>query len=233
MALSNETGNGSGGVVKPPRPPSTPSNGGRPHPPPSASRPSRRRRNPPPSNTSYNNNKSQNRSRAANRRRSNRPQSPNPPQPPTSKVIVPTAPPKPVAPDLQKFLAGDSTYQKQLAGFNKSLADFGTDQGLAKRDYTTNYNNTYRDIGLAKGDASKSLQDDFASRGLLKSGLYNQSLGELNQQYQNQYGDLSKQQLAFLAQLGQEGKKYQNEQSLQKQNARDEAARRRAEKYNL
>lgn len=185
-------------------------------------------------NTNYNNNRSQNRTRAANRRRSsNQQQTPSTPKPATAKIIKPTAPPKPVAPDLNKFLAGDSTYQRQVAAFNKSLADFNTDQTLAKSDYSTNYANTTRDIGLAKTDASTALKDDYASRGMLKSGLYNDALGQMNQQYQNQYGDLSRQQMAFLAQLGQEGNKYRSEQSVQKQNAQAEAARRRAEKYNL
>lgn len=222
-----------GGVTRPPASPST----GPVHnstPPPSQKARRSKRPRPTSSNTNYSNNRSQNRSRAANRRRSSNQQKvPQTPQPSTAKVIKPTAPPKPVAPDLNKYLAGDSTYQRQLAAFNKSLSDFNTDQTLARSDYQANYGNTFRDIGLAKGDAAKALQDDYASRGMLKSGLYNQDVGELNQQYQNQYGDLSKQQMNFLAQLGQEGNKYRNEQTVQKQNAQAEAARRRAEKYNL
>lgn len=236
MALKEEKGGGVSRAPVTPRtiynPPKAPRNPNAGH----ALPPSQkvRRRRPTGGNTNYSNNNGQNRSRAASRRRSsNQQQTPSTPKPATAKVIVPPAPPKPVAPDLNKFLAGDSTYQRQIAAFNKSLADFNTDQTLAKSDYSSNYNNTSRDIGLAKTDASTSLKDDFASRGMLKSGLYNDALGQLNTQYQNQYGDLSRQQLAFLSQLGQEGNKYRNEQTVQKQNAQAEAARRRAEKYNL
>lgn len=191
-----------------------------------------RRRKVTPSNRHYNSNNNQNYSRAVNRR-SQRSGPPSSPSKPTSKIIVPPSPPKPVAPDLNKFLAGDSTYQRQLAAYNKSLADFGTDQGLAKSDYTTNYNNANRDIGLAKTEASKNLEDDYASRGLLKSGLYNTALGDLNSQYQNQTNDLNAQQTAFLAQLAQELNKYKTDQGVQKGNAYNEAVRRRAEQYNL
>jgi hypothetical protein len=120
-----------------------------------------------------------------------------------------------------------------VAAFAKSLADFRADQNLDQQDYLTNYNNTYRDIGLAKGDASKNLEDDYASRGLLKSGLYNTALGELNQQYQNQYTDLDKQKAGYLANLAQELTKYNNGLGVQKGNAYNEAVRRRAEQYNL
>ena len=187
-------------------------------------------------NTNYSRNQGQSRTRAAARRSTSR-QSSNTSTPRSSqgvaKRIVPPAPPKPVTPDINKFLAGDSTYQRQLAAFGKSLSDFQADQGLANTDYTTNYGNTRRDIGLAKTDASTNLEEDYASRGMLKSGLYNQALGELNQQYQNQYVDLDKQKTSFMDQLAQELKKYQGEQGVQKGNAYADAARRRAEKYNL
>lgn len=184
------------------------------------------------SNTSYSRNRSQNYTRAAARRTTSSRPAPAAPAP-QQKVITPPAPPKPVAPDINKFLAGDSTYQQQLAGFHKSLADFGTDQGLARTDYNTNYANTNRDINLAKTDAANNLEEDYASRGLLKSGLYNTAVGDLTKQYQNQFNDLNSQKTAFLSQLAQELNKYKNEQGVQQGNAYQEAVRRRAEKYKI
>lgn len=151
----------------------------------------------------------------------------------TAKVIAPAAPPKPVIPDTGSYLKSDSTYQKQMAAYAKSLSDFQADQGLARTDYETGYQGTYRDIGLAKKDATQNLQNDYASRGMLQSSLYNQGLGELNNQYQNQYNDLGKQHTSYLDQLAQELIKYKNEQGTQSQNAQAEALRRRQEKYNL
>lgn len=149
----------------------------------------------------------------------------------TAKVIKPPAPPKP--PDVNSFLKGDSTYQRQLAAFGKALSDFRADQGLATTDYNTNYANTRRDIGVARDEALKNLENDYASRGLLQSSLYNTAEGEARQQYLNQFADLDKQRTSFLDQLAQELGKFQNEQSVQSQNARAEALRRRSEKYNL
>lgn len=166
--------------------------------------------------------------------RNTRSSAPRKPAPQTSKTIVPPAPPKPAPPPGNAtWLRGDSVYQRQLAAYSKALADFQADQGLARTDYETNYQNTFRDIGLAKGDAQEALKNDYASRGMLQSSLYNEGLGELNSQYQNQYNDLAKQRTGFLDQLAQEFVKYKNEQGSQQQNAMDEALRRRAEKYNL
>lgn len=153
------------------------------------------------------------------------------PQKPTAKVIEPPAPPKP--PSNADWLRSDSTYQRQLAGYAKALSDFNADQLLQRGDYQTGYANTRRDIGLAKDDAAHDLENDYAARGLLRSSLYNDDLGKLNQEYQNQYTDLDKQRTAFLDQLTQGLTSFRNEQSVQQQNAQAEALRRRAEKYNL
>lgn len=167
------------------------------------------------------------RSSSSSQRRS----TPTPPPKPTEKVIKPPAPPKP--PGNATWLRSDSTYQRQLAAYNKALADFQAEQGLSRTDYETNYQNTRRDIGLAKEDALEALENDYAARGLLRSSLYNTDLGELNQQYQNQYTDLDKQRTAFLDSLTQGLVGFKNEQSIQQQNAMSEALRRKAEKYNL
>lgn len=158
---------------------------------------------------------------------------PTPPPKNDTRVIKPVAPPKPVVPNIADSLRSDSTYQRQMAAYAKALSDFQADQGLARGDYEQGYQGTYRDIGLAKKTASTDLENDYASRGLLKSSLYNTALGELNSQYQNQYNDLGKQRTSFLDQLGQEFSKYNNEQGTQKQNAMQEALRRRQEKYNI
>lgn len=206
--------------------------------------PPKRRNTVPPQRASkvpsYRSNSGNRRSNAVIRRRdtgSNRTSrtpsrsAPRPTPSPTSRTINPPAPPKPVIPSVNSYLAGDSTYQRQLASYAKSLSDFMADQGLAKTDYQTNYANTRRDIGLSKTDALSDLENDFAARGLLQSSMYNQGLGDLNQQYQNQYTDLDKARTSFLDQLTQDLSKYQNEQNVGKQNARAEAIRRRAEKY--
>lgn len=151
-----------------------------------------------------------------------------------TKVIAPPAPPPPPKPPTNAaWLGSDTTYQRQAAAYKKALADYQAEQGLSRTDYETGYQNQRRDIGLSKTDALSDLQNDYASRGLLRSSLYNTDVGQLNQQYQNQYTDLDKQRTGFLDQLMQSLTGFKNEQSTQTQNAMAEALRRKAEKYNL
>lgn len=187
------------------------------------------------SSSNYRSSSSSHRSNAVARRatkpRSTRRATPVTPPPVPPKVIKPVAPPKP--PGIATSLRSDATYQKQMAAYAKALADFQADQTLQRGDYETGYQNTYRDIGLAKEDALENLENDYAARGLLRSSLYNTDVGKLTQEYQNQYNDLSKQRTNFLDQLVQGLTGFKNEQSVQQQNAMDEALRRRAERYNL
>jgi hypothetical protein len=181
------------------------------------------------SNNNYRNQSYQRRATSTNSSTSRR--TPVAPPKPTQKVIVPVAPPKP--PGIATSLRSDTTYQQQMAAYAKALADYQAEQGVSRTDYNTNYQNTRRDVGLAKTDALSNLENDYAARGLLKSSLYNTDVGKLNQQYQNQYNDLDKQRVDFLAGLSQQLGSFRNEQSVQQQNAQQEALRRRAEKYNL
>lgn len=204
--------------------------------PPPPPRKSIARRRTTSSNNTRRNNSLRNRSTGSsgNGRRTTNSQST--PKAPTgnTKVIAPPAPPPPPKPPTNAaYLGSDTTYQRQSAAYKKALADFQAEQGLSRTDYDTGYQNTRRDIGLSKADAAEDLQNDYASRGLLRSSLYNTDLGELNQQYQNQYTDLDKQRTAFFDQLMQQLTGFKNEQATQQQNAMAEALRRKAEKYNL
>lgn len=208
----------------------TPSASATPPPPPPRSRIARRKSRSSDNGGGYRNNSLQRRSSGG--RRSTSDSTPRTTSS-DSKVVTPVAPPKPAPPTNANYLRSDSTYQRQLAAYAKSLADFQAEQGLSRTDYDTGYANTKRDIGLAKNDALHGLENDYASRGMLRSSLYNTDVGKLNQEYGNQYTDLDKQRTAFLDQLTQQLGGYKNEQSTQQQNAMQEALRRRAEQYNL
>lgn len=207
-------------------PPSTP-------PPPSRTKVARRRTSSSSNNTHRN---TAVRNRATGHSRSNSRTSDSTPRRPTgnTKVIQPPAPPPPPKPPTNAaWLGSDTTYQRQSAAYKKALADYQAEQGLSRTDYETGYQNQRRDIGLSKADALQDLQNDYASRGLLRSSLYNTDMGQLNQQFQNQYTDLDKQRTGFLDQLMQQLTGFKNEQSTQQQNAMAEALRRKAERYNL
>lgn len=127
-----------------------------------------------------------------------------------------------------KYLAGDTTYQQQLADFLRSKADYTANynrqSGIVNRDYAESQRALNRQGAQDRIDQ----QEDFAGRGILHSGVFATALGKYNTDFNarmkalttgkvDQLGDLSAQQKSFLAQL-----------QTSQNNARQDAIRRRA-----
>jgi hypothetical protein len=94
-----------------------------------------------------------------------------------------SVPSRPKPPSASAFLKRDIGYQQALRQFGLNwhsfLADRARQEGAAKQQYTTQNGNlaTQRTRDLA------DIMNDFASRGLLKSGLYAQRQGEYERDY--------------------------------------------------
>lgn len=127
-----------------------------------------------------------------------------------------------------KWLAGDTTYQQQLANFLKSQKDYESQYkrqtGIQKRDYAE----TQRSMNRQASQDRVDQQNDFAGRGILRSGVFAKALGDYNTDFntkmknlttgqQDKLGDMSAQRTNFLRQL-----------QLEKDAARQDALRRRA-----
>lgn len=149
-----------------------------------------------------------------------------PPPPPP-----PPAPPAP--PSLDAFSAKDSTYQNQLAALKKALADYSAQQGQAKTQYLTGYAGDLDSLKTNRTQGLQNLEDDYASRGLLQSGLYANSLSNLNTDFDKRQAALDQARAAFLAQQSNDFTNFQSEQQLTQQQALQAAAARRAAQYGL
>jgi hypothetical protein len=148
---------------------------------------------------------------------------------PAKKKAAPKKPPSATS----KYLAGDTTYQQQLADFNRSKAEYNSNytrqSGIVNRDYSE----SQRALNRQGAQDRLDQQNDFAGRGILHSGVFATALGNYNTDFNarvkslvtgktDQLGDLSAQQKSFLSQLATE----QN-------NARQDAIRRRAAKLGI
>lgn len=133
----------------------------------------------------------------------------------------------------QKYLAGDTTYQQQLADFNRSKAEYnanyGRQSGIVNRDYAE----SQRALNRQGAQDRLDQQNDFAGRGILRSGVFAKALGDYNTDFNarmkslttgktDQLGDLAAQQKSFLSQLATE-----------MNNAKQDAIRRRAAKLGI
>lgn len=127
-----------------------------------------------------------------------------------------------------KWLAGDTTYQQQTSNFKKSKSDYESQykrqRGITERDYSEMVRSMNR-----QGDSDRDDQaNDFAGRGILRSGVFAKALGDYNTEFNekmknlltgksDKLGDLDMQRTNFLRQL-----------TLEQNAARQDALRRRA-----
>ncbi len=79
----------------------------------------------------------------------------------------------------------------------------------------------------------EDLKNEFASRGLINSGLYGEEQGRFQQQFTEQMNALAQQQSALLADLLSQENNYKRENAQALEVARQQAIARRASKYNI
>lgn len=77
---------------------------------------------------------------------------------------------------------------------------------------------------------TRDIQDDYAARGMIHSGLYAQKRGDYETEFGKQMTEQSRQKSKQYSQLGEENRSFGREQELQREQARLEAIRRRAAK---
>lgn len=142
-------------------------------------------------------------------------------------------PPPPKVPSLEEFLAGDTTWMDQQSQFEKALKDYETEMARQKGVYETDYNASLDNLGVSKEAALGDLEGDFAGRGLLNSGLYADSMAQMEADYLARQTGLETGRSNFLSELTSAFTDFQSEQELATQRARQEAANRRAAKYGV
>lgn len=139
---------------------------------------------------------------------------------------------KPKSP-LDKWLAGDTTFQQQLAEFNRAKAEYEANYkrqtGITNRDFAE----SQRALNLQGNRDRADQKNDFAGRGILHSGVFAKALGDYNTDFNqrsralttgrtDRLGDLSSQRGNFLRQL-----------QMEQNSARQDALRRRAQKLGI
>jgi hypothetical protein len=135
--------------------------------------------------------------------------------------------------DVNAYLGGDSGYQDQLRQLAKALSDFQADTGRRQGTLDTEFGVSKRALGDQRTLDLDNIEEDYASRGLLKSGVYAGAVGDYEKEYGERVSDLDRRQQQALQLLMQERSSYENQNSLEQQAAREAAIRRRAETYGV
>lgn len=146
------------------------------------------------------------------------------------------SPPKktaPKPPSLADYLGTDSVYQQSVRGGKRSLADFLSELGRRRGEAGTQFTQTKSGMERDRVQQLEDLRNEFASRGLIQSGLYGEEQGKFQQTFMQQMQALEQQQAALLADIMSQETNYKRENELAMEQARQEAIARRASKYKI
>jgi hypothetical protein len=145
------------------------------------------------------------------------------------------APPKKPTPppSIGSYLGTDATYQQAVRGGKRSLADFMSELGRRRGESQTQFNQTSANMERDRVHQLDDIRQEFASRGLIQSGLFGKEQGDFQQRFTEQQTALKQQQAALLADLLSQGKNFQRENDLTMEQAKQEALLRRTQKFKL
>lgn len=155
------------------------------------------------------------------------------------------------APSEEDYLAGDGSFQAQLAALKGALERYTADASLQRTNYQTDYGSSLRDLGYTEGldgapgqwnwndqntASGKSYQqqlNDFASRNMLQSQGYADAASDLERQLNQQYGQMATNKTNFMTDLDRQLANYSGENTAAVNAARAEAIARRAAQYGM
>ncbi len=144
-----------------------------------------------------------------------------------------SAPSRPLPPNESKYLKGDVGYQQALREFALNYQNFLADKTRQTGSAKQQFDLSRTGLGEQRGRDLRDIESDFASRGLLHSGLYAGRLGEYEQDYTSNLASVQQQYDDFLRQLAAAQSQLQSQQQLETERARQEALSRRATRYGL
>lgn len=136
-------------------------------------------------------------------------------------------------PSLASFLAADPDYQQGILGLNKSWQDYASKYTANRGNVIDENTITTERLAREKKESKQDLLNDFAARGMLMSGLFGKAQNELETNYGEQGADLGRQFQNVLANMLMDWQSQRDQNILAKQQLRDIAIAKRADRYNL
>jgi flagellar biosynthesis chaperone FliJ len=153
--------------------------------------------------------------------------------PPNMKQIIADKNKKDKADALNKWLAGDTDYQQQLAEFNSQKQSYNQNYNNDINQVNQNYNSTKRGMDTQATQDKQNQQYDFAARGVLTSGVYAQALDNYNTTFNQNLDNLLQGKTQQLATDKTALNNFLRELGLQQNAAKQDAIRRRAQSLGI
>lgn len=136
-------------------------------------------------------------------------------------------------PSLRKYLAGDTTYQSQVNQLNLERQNYVDQYRQQRQDARQDYRTTLGRLNEAGEETQDRLSEDFASRGLFRSSMYADSAVDASDNLLEQQQDLTRDRGRVESDLMNSKNDFVRTVRNTRQNARQEAIRRRAEQYGI
>ena len=161
------------------------------------------------------------------------PPAPPPGMPTSSGTVESVTPPSPKPPGISAWLAGDEAFQAAQRGSQRTLSDLLSDLTRRRGETDTAFDQTRetaergRDLGLDR------MLQEFASRGMIHSGLFGQEQGRFQEDFQRDMERREQQRGMILADLLAQETNAKRQQENAMEVARMEALNRRAQRFNL
>lgn len=161
---------------------------------------------------------------------------PPPPRPPAGSTAGGTVTktqktPPPISPNA--WLAQDSAWLEQDAAYKKALKDYQAQYEAELSKYGNEYNSAVDKVGLERGQGLSDLENDYASRGMLQSGVYGEAMNKYNQDMDTRLSDLSRAKQAYEGDLATGKSNFEEEQGLFLAKAKQDALNRRLDSIKL
>lgn len=134
---------------------------------------------------------------------------------------------------LAKWLAGDVTYQQQLAEFQRALNEYNATYRRQKGIIDRDYSESQRALSRQGQQDRLTQKEDFAGRGILRSGVFAKALGDYNTEFQQRVKSLTTGRTDRLGDLSSQRQQFQRQLGLERTGAKQEAIRRRAQKLGI
>lgn len=155
----------------------------------------------------------------------------------TGQYVRPQAPPQATSPgpiqNIESYLGADTGYQQQIRSFNQTLQDFLADVTRRRGTLETDYGTSKKAAEDQRVMDLDKIKDDYGARGLGRSGLYADAVGDYNTEYGTRMSELERRQKEAMAGITQEEGNYKSQQELKTQQAKEQAIARRAAQYGL
>jgi hypothetical protein len=151
----------------------------------------------------------------------------------TAPPPTPAPPPRPKPPSQGDWIGKDTTYQQQQSAYNQALKDYAAQFTAEQGKYNNEFAAGMDKLGLDRTQGAEDLQNDYASRGMLTSGVYADALNDFNKDFDTRVSDMNRAKTNYMDDLTTAKTNFSTEQKTLLNKAYQDAINRYTAKFGV